>query len=111
MTSYVYEIEPIDHHWECLKTVDQTASELGTGTTVEGFEEKVFMGGISVEEFLAAWNMVQPSEKLRRPPVVFWVPTVHGFQFGFVYKLANNGTTYVHSPVELPHLGEPSHID
>ena len=41
-------------------------------------------------------------------PSPFWIPTPEdngGFSVGFVWKQGNNGTTFIVSPVELPHLG------
>jgi hypothetical protein len=35
---------------------------------------------------------------------VFWIPDEHNMRYGFVWKQDNNGTTFVVSPVPLPHL-------
>lgn len=112
MDWYVYELAPIDFFWQHLKTVEETAKELGAASASSralGFDESGDGVQIGVNHFLANWedarsNVFGATEQLQRPPVVFWVPKDDGFTFGFVIKIHANGTTFVVSPVELPHL-------
>lgn len=50
-----------------------------------------------------AWEL-----DFRGDPVMFSVPCESKFEVGFVIKQDNNGTTFVASPVPLPHL---EHLD
>lgn len=109
MNWHVYEIAPIDLRWEFLATVDATAAEIKAQEKEIGQE-----GDPSTEQFSAAWESAQEAAgdkgwagDFRSAPRVFWVPGDTEFDFGFVFKQDNNGTTYVVSPVELPHLDEP----
>lgn len=116
MNWYIYELGPIDHYWQHMKTVVETAKELGAASAaaqIAGFPEDTDGESVSVSEFLAKWKdassrVTSSPDELRLPPVVFWVPWEGYFKYGFVIKHDNNGTTYVVSPVELPHLGEAS---
>lgn len=104
---FTYAIGPIDFQWQHLKTVEKTAA--GLPVSVDKWGD----GGPSRSEFLAAWEQAQQEAKLahwegdfRHQPVVFWIPNANDatFDFGFVIKQDNNGSTFVISPVELPHL-------
>lgn len=116
MNWYVYELGPIDFHWPHMKTVDETAKELGAisaAIRVSGHPEDADGLNVGINEFIERWEdasgpVFSKPDELRCPPVVFWVPYEDRFEYGFVIKLDNNGTTYVVSPVELPHLGEAS---
>jgi len=39
-------------------------------------------------------------------PVVFWVPSRHGFEYGFVIKTGSNGVAFIISPLPLRWLSE-----
>jgi hypothetical protein len=68
----------------------------------------------SISAFAAEWRAALASaaaegcstnsDDWRQEPSVFWIPMEDGFAPGFVIKEDNNGTTYVISPVSLPHL-------
>lgn len=112
MAWYVYELSPIDHGWENLKTVEETV------TYIRSIEENAKavepLGDITPtsSEFLEAWEHAQEEAReynwegdFRHAPKVFWLPhSDNYFAFGFVFKQDNNGTTFVVSPVDLPHL-------
>jgi hypothetical protein len=109
---YVHETYPIDFYWEQLKTVAETAGELArldaesraAGTDPAGaFPDPA--------EFQRAWKTAQDlatnagwEGDFRNDPVVFWIPVEGSFDYGFVIKQDNNGTTYVVSPVRMPWL-------
>jgi hypothetical protein len=102
-----YEIGPIDMRWDHLGTVADKLAELRNAER-EGGAEALHIGP---DEFASAWESAQEAASaagwegdFRQDPVVFWVPDDTEFSFGFVIKQDNNGTTYVVSPVELPHL-------
>lgn len=108
---YVYHIAPIDHAWDQLKSVAETAREMAADEA-----ELATMGrrkGESPElsEFLADWALAKDlahSENwegdFSQGPVVFWVPVDGTFQYGFAFKQPNNGSTFVISPVPMPWL-------
>lgn len=105
----VYEILPIDFGWENLKSVKATFHALA-----EGHDEFEHPDGINTDEvrgFLTAWESAKQAAKqhgwegdFRNDPSVFWLPAEHSFEFGFVIKQDNNGTTFVVSPRPLPWL-------
>jgi hypothetical protein len=106
MSWHVYEIAPIDMRWDFLPTVESTSAEIKNQEDQTGRE-----GDPASDEFASAWEDAQDlaAERgwdgdFRSPARVFWVPDEGEFHFGFVFKQDNNGTTYVVSPVELPHL-------
>ena len=113
MVWHVYELSPIDLGWENLKTVEETAADIGE------IEARMKVGAQvvddvcpTIDQFARAWKDAQQEAKnagwdedFRHDPVVFWLPmSEHEFRFGFVLKQDSNGTTYVVSPVSLPHL-------
>lgn len=112
MNWHAYEVAPIDIGWTRLKTVRATAQELGCENVDAILNGDAF--GYETPDlatFAAAWRSAQEAARqvgwqgdFRHDPVVFWVPGDTDFDFGFVLKQDNNGTTYVISPVEMPHL-------
>lgn len=114
MRWHVYEMAPIDFHWQHLSTVETTAMNLAG----QEIRELVQAGkvtnteGISNSEFLALWESAKDAARsagwegdFRCDPTVMWIPMDDEFRPGFVIKQDNNGDTYVVSPVPLPHLG------
>lgn len=104
---HVYDIPPVDFRWEHLQTVDEVRRQLAERRSA-GSETTFDLAG-----FDSAWADAQAAAQdagwegdHRNAPVVFWVPAEQEFEFGFVLKQDNNGTTFVVSPVELPHLAE-----
>ncbi len=115
---YLYDLAPIDHNWEYLPTVEAIAKELGATEAVMTARHGSTSGcaGIDLASFLEAWDSAQgaipvPRERFSHPPVVMWLPFADEdrFGFGFIAKDSNNGTTYVVSPVPMPHLGTPQY--
>jgi hypothetical protein len=112
MAWHVYEIPPVDFGWRFLKTVAETAADLGAsdgGQAVSGASHE----GPSVGEFASNWKAAQEAARdkgwdgdFRQPAVVFWIPGDTEFTYGFVFKQDNNGTTYVVSPVALPSVAQ-----
>lgn len=115
MSWHVYEIPPIDFNWEYLPTVEETA------VTLASQEAKVLVRegnlssipGMDCDQFLDLWQSAQDEAgengwagDHKEAPVVMWLPTDGEFAPGFVIKQSNNGTTYVVSPVPLPHLDQ-----
>ena len=107
----VYVCTPIDHHWEFLKTVKETAAELGARDAQFRFEagSRPFSLEISIDSFLADWEEAKGAASqngwegdFREEPRVFWLPDETGFEYAFAFKQDNNGTTFVVSPVRLP---------
>jgi hypothetical protein len=112
---YAYSIPPIDFKWERLKTVEETAAEIAAEEAVAKVKNGGDGGveGPNTEEFLRAWESAKHEASrlnwegdFRNDPVVFWVPVESEFEFGFVIKQDNNGSTFVISPVRLPHFDE-----
>jgi hypothetical protein len=107
----VYSCTPIDHHWEFLKTVKETAAELGAMEAELRFESgrRELYLDISVEVFLNAWEEAKElagqngwEGDFRGEPRVLWLPMETGFDYGFAFKQDNNGTTFIVTPVRLP---------
>ncbi|MCA7086064.1 hypothetical protein K7G19_20960 [Cupriavidus sp. DB3] len=110
MRFYAYHIVPIDFGWHLLSTVEETAARLGAD------EARSRVSGDIVEEptvaaFADLYKRAQTAAMhagwegdFRQGPVVFWIPEQDGFYPGFVWKQDNNGSTFVVSPVRLPHL-------
>lgn len=109
MTWHIYEIAPIDLGWEHLKTVRETAAILLQRSETTSRENDIDASDLHV--FLRSWESAKDaaSDKgwegdFRHEPVVMWIPNDTEFNYGFVFKQDNNGTTYVVSPVEMPWL-------
>lgn len=116
MTWFTYEIPPIDNHWELLRTVAEVAQQLAVREAEfivkEGRDSAVALP-ITLEEFSKRWETAKDAAfaagwegGFREEPRVVLVPDECDFLIGFVIKQDNNGTTYVMSPVEMPHLKE-----
>jgi hypothetical protein len=104
-----YEVPPIDIGWGNLKTVQETAASL-LATSGEG-TQKNDIDDSNLQSFLRSWESAKEAAgqkgwegDFRLEPVVIWVPNDTEFNYGFVFKQDNNGTTYVVSPVEMPWL-------
>ncbi|KVK90320.1 MULTISPECIES: hypothetical protein [Burkholderia] len=112
MRWFTYELPPVDFGWQHVQTVEETIVKIAAD------DAKVRLAGadqeedhITVDDFLLAWERAKDAAAdhgwegdFRHDPVVFWVPTEDDFCFGFAFKQDNNGTTFVLSPCELPHL-------
>lgn len=117
MSYYVYALPPVDHGWFFAKTVTEVAEHLGA------IEAKAKAAGDhsydsiypTVNDFLRDWEQAQHAAskagwegdfRNTAEQIVFAIPVETDFQVGFAFKQDNNGTTYVVSPVFLPHLSE-----
>lgn len=107
---YVYEIAPIDFCWEMLHSVEDVAAKLARADAAE-LTGKGGSGLPSCEHFLKTWTNAKFiageagwEGDIRTGPAVFWLPGDTDFDFGFVFKQNNNGSTFVVSPRELPYL-------
>lgn len=103
---FVYDIAPIDSHWRMLPTVEETIKKIEAPC-----EEDYEWDSINSEHFMEHWELAKQWAKekgwegdFREDARVFWVPDDTQLSYGFVWKQDNNGTTYVVSPVALPHL-------
>lgn len=111
MSFITYKIGPVDHGWEHLQTVQETLVKLSSNA-----ESEITHNDIDPDEvlnFLNAWKSAKQTavEKgwegdFRHKPCVFWLPSEVSFEFGFVFKQDNNGTTFILSPQPLPSLAE-----
>ncbi|SDC67894.1 hypothetical protein SAMN05428966_10296 [Massilia sp. PDC64] len=110
---HTYHIAPIDFGWENLKTVEETASELGALKARAALDGPRALAQleIDVDDFLARWAAAKDLAQgegwegdFRQGPVVFWVPHESGFKYGFAFKQDNNGSTFVVSPYKMPWL-------
>ncbi len=110
MPWYVYELAPIDFNWEHLPTVEATAIALA-GHDAQAAVRKTNVAGMESDQFLSLWRSAQDAALSagwggdhRNDPVVMWLPGDSEFVPGFVLKQDNNGTTYVVSPLPMPHF-------
>ena len=111
MPWYTYEIGPIDLGWENLKTVRETSTFLLEKGLAAGRKNDIDPS--ELQAFLKSWQSAKDaaSEKgwegdFRHEPVVMWIPNDTEFNYGFVFKQDNNGTTYVISPIEMSWLDD-----
>lgn len=107
---HVYEAScALDFGWPNLATVQQT---IGTISACEK-NESVLTKDNLWSEFLDDWKKAKQLALIRgwdgglcHDPVVFWLPNVHGFEYGFVIKTGSNGVAFVISPLPLDWLYE-----
>lgn len=111
MSWIVYELGPIDHGWENLKTVRETVADIAQNEDV--LAQPHDLDGEAVRRFVDRWESAKDAAAaagwegdFRHPPRVFWLPYDISFEYGFVFKQDNNGTTYVVSPQDLPTLAQ-----
>ncbi|MBD8088889.1 hypothetical protein IFT48_02770 [Pseudomonas fluorescens] len=117
-----YTLSPIDFGWEHLSTVEETLrvflkdeAEAAHEAYESGFALELGDLPYSSADFSQEWASAKAmaekicgSGELRDNPAVFWVPGEMKFNYAFVFKMENNGTTFVISPVELPWLEQHS---
>ncbi|WP_428313287.1 hypothetical protein [Hydrocarboniphaga sp.] len=111
MKWFAYDVVPVDSNWEYLKTVRETVREIA----INDAEARVHGGDVpppDMEEFIDAWESAKDAATAAgwvgepgNEPLVFWLPVAGSFTFGFVIRQDNDDSSYVISPVELPHLG------
>lgn len=118
MNWFTYELPPIDLNWELLHTVEDIAKTLAAREAAFAVKEGRPPNGafaLTVDELLKLWESAKGAADqagwdgdFRIEPRVLPIPDETAFRVGFVFKQDNNGTTYVVSPVEMPHLDEYS---
>ncbi|MDF2784473.1 MAG: uncharacterized protein K0S95_1008 [Pantoea eucrina] len=110
MSWFTYAIAPIDWNWDFMDTVEQTVAKMAEKSALDfphGDEHRLS----EVKQFINDWEQARNlayagmwEGDYREPPKVFWIPDDHSFTYAFVWKQDNNGTTFIVSPVPLPHL-------
>ena len=121
-----YTLPPIDFGWENLSTVEEVLR------VFQADEEKARLEALQEDyefqqedlpyssvafqrEWAYAKNMAKEisggDEELRHDPAVMWIPGEAQFNYAFVFKMQENGTTFVISPVEMPWLKKFSMTD
>ena len=107
----VYSISPIDLGWEHLKTVRETLSFMVQANEADGLSDSHDIEAKGILSFVSDWESAKENARqagwegdFRHEPCVFWLPSELSFEYGFVIKQDNNGTTFVISPQKLPDL-------
>ncbi len=109
---YCYEpSSPIDLNWDYMDSVFDFAKkiELKDNQVNAIFFINVFtqlINKLSKQDYLAESGCVFWEGDFRFTPKVFMLPCVgtDSFLCGFAFKQNNNGTTFICSPMPLPHL-------
>lgn len=111
MKWHVYDLIPIDFGWQHSKTVREALAEIAESQ--EEFDHPDGLNTKGAKAFLEAWESAKAAATVkgwegdfRQDPIVFWLPSGHGFDYGFAFKQDNNGTTFVVSPHALPWLDQ-----
>ena len=107
---HTYLISPIDFAWEHLKTVEETARELGAKEAAMAASERI--GPLTkTSTFLDDWTEAQRlatangwEGDFKNDPAVFWIPCDGEFRYGFAIKQNNNGSTFVVTPIRMAWL-------
>lgn len=110
---YAYHLGPIDFGWEFMPTMADTIAIL-VSPRLQDYEDTIihmarlkdFIGFLE-EAFQIARSIGWEGDF--RPgyePRAFSVPVEDNIAFGLMWKQENNGSTFVVSPVELPHLAK-----
>ena len=98
-----YNLSPIDHAWNMLPTVEETAQKLALNK-VECFSANTFLSNFEMAKDLARprfWEGDFVGE-----PRVFFLPCEEerSFLYAFAWAQRNNGTAFIVSPIPLPWL-------
>ncbi len=111
----VYEMDPIDFHWEHLQTVQEIAAKLVNPTVDDLLNDMPGISGETVVDFLSDLETALALARKKywegdfRPnytPRVLWLPDPrrNKFRYAFAWKQDNNGTTFIVAPFVLPWL-------
>ena len=103
---YIYPMKPIMFNWAFCRSVAET---------MELITNDLFRNRVSycptVEDFQQDWELAKQAARdqywkgdFANGPVVFWLPTVGTFQYGFAFSQDETGAAFVYSPVELDYL-------
>jgi len=114
MVYFAYDLIPHDWEWEFQPTVAEVAAKFAASDAEKAVHEDPFDPRY-LDDFNA--NFAKAKEEAKNigwegdyqtghaDPRVFFIPNGEGgFSYGFAWKQVNNGTTFVLSPVRLPHL-------
>lgn len=114
---HVYMLPPIDFGWEHLPTVEKIAGEIAgneaRARVHEDFDE-VYTADAFLRDFEHAKSLARDvgwegDYRGDKGPRIFWLPGDGAFDFAFVWKQDNNGTTFVVSPAPLHgHHSDPT---
>lgn len=114
MTFKAYSIVPIDFGWDLLPTVEEhivrlrkeedEAAEVGEAGT--GHHSASVEADYAEAMSLASDAGWEGETASHGRPRVFFVPGDGRFDYGFVWKQPNNGTTFVVAPYPLPWLDD-----
>lgn len=97
---YSYEIPPIDFRWEHLNSPEHILATIKNDDDWE-ISAHIFEAAYENAKKLAS-SLGWEGDALEE--AVFFVPVEGEFRYGFALKQSNNGTTYIISPIPLPHL-------
>ena len=110
MAWHTYVMPPVDTGWERVQTVTDCATDIGMEEGASFLDEFGAMG-YGLQAFRTLYESAITEARAagydgvaRQAAAVFWLPVEDGFEPGFLIKQENNGTTFVVSPVRLPHL-------
>lgn len=107
MSKHVCATFPIDLGWEDLVTLDEYVERLKNEDDRTGYPFRAFSADIVLNDFERAKEAARKigwEGDFREKPRVFFVPTETEMSYGFVWKQDNNGTTFIASPIPMPHL-------
>ena len=119
MAWIAYKLPPLDYGWEHLATAQDVAAKLAA-TEISDLLDRAtpawsiadFVTDLTNACELARTKGWEGDFRLRAEPRVLWLPIVRrgslsrGFEYAFVWKQENDGTTFVISPVQLPWLDD-----
>ena len=99
---FIYMTNPIDvwpgdSLWKFVDGIDKDDPLLLPSTIMFDFAEACVLAS------KVGWE-----GDFRDDPEIFWIPDPHSgnWMYGFAWKQNNNGTCFIASPVDLPHLKE-----
>lgn len=112
----IYQLGPLQRHWQHLSTVAELAGQLAaqeaTTTVRQGAADT--QSTVNYRQFMADWEAAKVlaaeagwGGDLYHDPVVFWIPMHGEFFYGFAFKQKDQAVTYVVSPASLQHLDGP----
>lgn len=109
-----YDIVPIDYGWEFLPTIEDVAQKFAKYDAALAVAEEKFEQPLLprfFELFSQAKEMAhevgwEGDHQGYAGPRVFFLPAEGDFNYGFVWKQNNNGTTFVISPEPLTWLNK-----
>ena len=112
---HLYTAAPmLDYNWESLATVKQTVNTISVAGECQDTREVGFSSS-KLLVFLRHWDEARSiaakhgwDGTCRCEPVVFWLPNIEGFEYGFVMKMSANGETFIVSPQVLPWMQNSS---